>query len=464
MVVLFQKSVYPIAVIILGFLCSCHSLPPAEPLAEQEEFDPRILPWQKVSMPTDLLGDWYTEGDLYLSVTEEDFRAEGVLAIFQSISKSDSYYRIIYRIAQKYHAIYLRNLTNEEVQIVHADSTAVDEEGASAVPVSRNWLTLTATNPWIPTMITTDITGNWHIQDGMMEVVIEKEKVVLDGESWEIDSIQTNRHVDRFILKRDENYKSFYFQEVGSYTIEALLVDGKEDIQNRYGNIPGDWYTLYRWWDFIDACRLYPGSRWSYDFYYWKIINEVDNTSSPRDSILQSDSLKGQFELEVTNSTIDEGTGSLTLKATFKIDEEKGIYFHYQVNGDVQIVTDSSWSVSDFTIIEQYEIILENDTLWYNTDEGKVFFASTKVKPNARVIIRAFVYPFDFPEEIFSMGININAGIQFPGIEPSFGADRLASFVQGEGFKYIYYSDCTSIIPLKEISFRCDMKSFTPGS
>jgi len=427
-------------------------------------FDPSKLPWQQVSIPEDLRGEWYTEGDLYLAVTEEDFRAEGVLAIFQSISKSDSYYRIIYRIAQKYHAIYLRNLTNEEVQIVHADSTAVDEEGASAVSVSRNWLTLTATNPWIPTVITTEISGNWHIQDGMMELVIEREKVLLDGESWQIDSIQTNRHVDRFILKRDENYKSLYFQEVGSYTMEALLVDGKKDIQDRYGRVPGDWKTLSRWWDFIDACSLYPGSRWSYDFYYWKIINELDNTSLPRDSILQSDSLKGQFELEVTNSTIQGETGSLTLQATFQIAEEKGIYYHAKVNGEVQILSDSSWSRSDITTSKQYEIVLENDTLWYNTDEGKVFFASTKVKPNARVIIRAFVYPFDFPKEIFSMGININVGIQFPGIKPSFGADRLAYFVQGEGFKYIYYSDCTSLIPLKAISFRCDLKYFTPGS
>jgi len=427
-------------------------------------FDPSKLLWENVSMPLGLLGDWYREGDLYFSGTEDDFRVEGTLAIFQSISKSDSYYRIIYRIAQQYNAIYLRDLTKEEVQIVHTDSTAVDEEGASALPVVRTWLTLTATNPWIPTMITSDITGNWHIHDGMMEVVVEKEKVVLDGESWEIDSIQTNSHVDRFILKRDYNYKSFYFQEVGPYFMEAFLVDGKEDIQDKYGNVHGDWKTLSRWWDFIDACRLSQGSRWSYDFYYWKFINEVNNTSLPRDSILQSDSLKGQFELEVTNSTIQGGTGSLTLKATFKINEEKGLYFHAQVNGDIQIVTDSSWLVSDITIIEQYEIILENDTLWYETEEGKVFFASTKVKPNARIIIRAFVYPFDFPKEIFSMGININVGIQFPGIKPSFGADRTAYFVQGEGFKYIYYSDCTSIIPLKEISFRCDLISFTPGS
>jgi len=460
----FQKNIYPMVFLLLVFFSGCHSLPPSKPPDEDTSFNPSKLPWQQVSIPSDLRGDWYTEGELYLSVTDDDFRVAGILATFQSISKSDSYYRIIYRIAQQYHAIYLRELMKEEIQIVHTDSAAVDGEGASALPVGKTWFTLTSTNPWIPTMLTTDILGNWHIRDGMMEVVLEVEKVVLDGESWEIDSIQTNSHVDRFILKKDENYKSFYFREVGSYSMEALLVDGKEDIQDRHGRVPGNWKTLSRWWGFIDACRLYPGSRWSYDFDYWKIINEVDNTSLPRDSILQSDSLNGQFELEVTNSTMQGETGSLTLEATFKINEEKGVYYHAKVNVDLQILSDSSWSKSDITVTKQYEFVLENDTLWYNTDEGKVFFASTKIKPNARVDIRAFVYPFDFSKEVFSMGINIiTVGIQFPGIEPSFGVNRLASFMQGEGFKYIYYSDCTSLIPLNEISFRCDLTSFTPG-
>jgi len=77
----FQKIIYLIAVIIPGFLCSCHSLPPSEPLDTEGYFDPSKLPWQQVSIPEDLRGEWYTEGDLYLAVTEEDFRAEGVLAM-----------------------------------------------------------------------------------------------------------------------------------------------------------------------------------------------------------------------------------------------------------------------------------------------------------------------------------------------------------------------------------------------
>jgi len=457
-------------------------------------------------MPSDLLGDWYREGDPYFSVTEDDFRVKGTLAIFQSISKSDSYYRIIYRISQQYHAIYLRDLTKEEVQIVHTDSTAVDEEGASAMPVSGLWLTLSSTNPWIAASMPGVMPGNWHIHDGKMEMVINRDTVVLDREVWEIDSVQTNRTVDRLILRSGEIYKSLYFSEVGEYDMGALLVDGKEDIQDRYGNVPGEWNTLYRWWDFIEKARLYPGSRWSYYYSYQEYYIQVYNISMSIDSIVQTNSLKGQFELEVTSSTIHEGTGSLTLQAAFQIDGGDGRYFHVQKDGTSEVLTDSSWTNPGHLKTEQYEIILENDTLWYKTEEGNVYFASTKLQlyvswnqPGSLVNLRAFVYPFTFPREGFPEGRDIIGKIMIPhedaprpqGYGDVPGAMIISSgertyvrglyknnyvyFLLGEGFQSVqsfhgdydqrhWYGGPQYLNPyVKETSFSCKLVSFTPA-
>jgi len=309
------------------------------------------------------------------------------------------------------------------------------------------------------------------------------------------------KEIGEVILKSGNRYKSLYFGEVGEYTMDVLLVDGKADIQDRYGRIPGDWKTLNKWWDFIEKCRLYQGSRWNYSYCYWKYINEVDNTSSPRDSILQSDSLKGQFELEITSSTMQGATGSLTLQATFQIAEEKSRYFHAQINGDIQILSDSSWSKAGVTEIEQYEIVLENDTLWYRTEEGVVFFASAKIESFAAINLRAFVYPFEFPREGFPEGRDILGEILFhdeiiPSRPKVYGdtpsaiihhsddsitylagsyINNYLCLLSGGGFRDMnyFFGDYDQLYwngrewyldpYVKETSFSCKLLSFTPG-
>jgi len=481
----FRKYSYPFVVVLLVFLFSCHSLPPSEPLPPEEKgFDPRELSWQQVSMPGDLLGDWYIEGKLDLTVGEDTLRVRGTWSLIQSTEKSDLYYRIIYKIGSQYRAMYLRNITETGVQIAYTDSMAVSEEGASARPVAGAWITLTSTNPWIAASMPGEMPGNWHIHDGKMEMEIDRERVVLDGESWEIDSVETNRTVERLILRNGERYKSLYFREVGSYTMGAFLTDGKEDIQDRYGKVHGDWQTLYRWWDFIEKCRLYPGSRWVYDYSYSEYYTKVYNTTTPIDSIVQTNSLKGQFEIEVTSSTIQEGTGGLILQAAFLIDEEKGRYYHARKDGKTEVLTDSSWVNPGILKTEQYEIVLENDTLWYETEAGKVFFASAKIESGAAINLRAFVYPFEFPREGFPEGRDIIVNIQFSPVSrpqsstaltSGWNIKKRAQFVFSKGLQDIYYLHYAYerrywrgseqyLNPYeKDTSFDCKLFSFTPG-
>ena len=493
-------SIYPITLLLLVLFYGCHSLPPSEPLAEEKGFDPRILPWEKVSLPQNLLGDWYGEGKIDLTVGEDTLLVRGVWTLIQSAAKSDSYYRIIYKIGGQYHTIYFRDLTKEEVKMVCADGNAADEEGASALPVVSSWSTLTSTNPWIPTGMPGEMPGNWHIHDGKLEMVIDREGVILDGELWEIDSVQTNRTVDRLILRSGEIYKSFYFQEVERYTMEALLVDGKEDIQDRYGKVYGEWSTLYRWWDFIEKCSLYPGSRWVYDYSYSESYIKVYNTSSPIDSIIQTNSFKGQFELEVTSTTIQDGTGSLTLQTAFLIYGGEGSYRHFQKDSVIRKLTDSSWVNPGILKTEQYEIVLENDTLWYEAEEGKVLFASAKIESHAAINLRAFVYPFEFPREGFPEGRDIFVDILFhdesiPSSLQGYGYELHASIISSGKRTYVFglymnnyvcllfgggfsdmnyfhgdynqrywYGGPQYLDPyVKETSFSCKLVSFSPG-
>ena len=499
----FKKKIYPIALFWVVFFSGCHSLPPSTPEGPEEQyFEPGVGLWEETSIPSNLLGDWYRGGKLELTVAEDTLRVSGVWSLIQSVEKSGSFYRIIHFIGAQYYATYFLDLTEESVEVVETRGYAEDEAGAAALSEIERKHTLTSTNPWIPAGMPVDLQGNWHIHDGNIEMVIERETVILDGENWEIDSVQTNRTVDRLILKSGMKYKSLYFGGVGKYEMGVLLVDGREDIQDRYGKVHGDWVGLYRWWDFIEKCRLYPGSRWVYEYSYQENYTQVSNTTTPIDSIVQTNSLTGQFELEVTSSTIQEGTGSLILHAAFQIDGGEGRYYHVRKNGETEVLTDSSWVNPGVLKTGQYEIVLENDTLWYATAEGRVFFASSKIESGAEINLRAFVFPFEFPREGFPEGRDIFGKILFhdesiPSRPQAYGnvpasiighSDGSTTYVtgwyrknyvyllSGGGFSNVnyfhgdydqryWYRDPQYLDPYKnETSFSCKLLSFTPGS
>ena len=63
MIVSPQRSLYSIALVFLVFSFGCHSLPPYEPLSQGKDFNPGLRYWEEVSLPADLLGDWYDEND-----------------------------------------------------------------------------------------------------------------------------------------------------------------------------------------------------------------------------------------------------------------------------------------------------------------------------------------------------------------------------------------------------------------
>jgi len=415
-----EFCVFRLAIFSVLITFSCHSLPPSQPIESDESVDLRRLSWQQAAIPTELFGDWYTEGELDLTVKLDTLYVHRIRTLIRSIEKADNYYRIIYAVENIYRAAYFRNLTEIGLQAAYTDSSAGDIQGAAECPVTSRWYTLTSTIPWIPAILPGNLPGNWHIHDGNMEIAIAGTNAVVDGASWTIDSVQTNRHVGRLLLKAGNGYKSLYYNEVGDYDMEVLLVDGKKDMQDRMGNIQGDWTKVYRWWDFIEKGNFYPGARWSYQYFYKQYIDQVFDTSSPRDSIARIESLEGRFDLEVLSNTISGETGSLMLKATFQIDTDGGKYYHAKKDGTTQVQTDSSWSNPGSVKTVQHEIVLENDTLWFKTSEGKIFFASKKLRSRVNVNYLLFLHPIDFPKEGFPAGRLILGEILFPYEEKPF--------------------------------------------
>ena len=502
MIVSPQRSLYSIALVFLVFSFGCHSLPPYEPLSQGKDFNPGLRYWEEVSLPADLLGDWYDENQLQLSVTEDTLYVRQYNRLIQSIVKSDQYYRIIYMGGTQYNTVYFRNLTEDGLQIAYTDSTAGDEQTAAELPVVQVWYTLTTAMRWTSVEMPEELLGNWHIHDGNMEISIAGDSVVLDGEIWEIEAAQTSHKSRRIILKKSGEYKSLCFKELNAYTLEVLLKDGKENILDRYGNVYGEWQTLFRWWDFIEHHLFYQGSVWTYHCFLTEDNIQVYNTSSPIDSIAQTNRIVGQVEIEITGSTISEGAGSLALQLTFRIDSEEGRYYHALKDSDIQVVTDSSWINTDLLRTWQYEIYLENDTLWFQTERGRVLFSSRKVQPDALVNLRYFVSLLGFSGEIFPEGGDIFTGIKFvpedqlsppqtEHLSPSVWTgsiqgetvitwgvvlEKNADFAPGKGFHHIRYQyrDCDRrywfvsqqyLNPyVKEEYLYCWLLSFEPGS
>ena len=243
---------------------------------------------------------------------------------------------------------------------------------------------------------------------------------MLDWISWNIEAVETNRTVDRLVLKNGDNRNWLYYKNIGAYQADVLLLNNPEDPQDRFGNIPGAWITLYRWWDLIQVLHLNAGSRLNFNFSRNDYFRQEHKATLPAVDSLYENNLAGRLELEVTSSTITCCSGSLTLRATFQIDLLNERLYYILKDSLTTVLKDSSWSNTAHDLTENHEITLENDSLWLITGQGKVFFACRKLRPakvyqlkDVLINLRPFLYPFSFQSDIFPNGLDIKAIVRF---------------------------------------------------
>ncbi|MBW7995718.1 MAG: hypothetical protein FVQ81_03915 [Candidatus Glassbacteria bacterium] len=374
----------------------------------------------------------------------------GIRADFHSIARAENFFRLIYKLGGAFRAAYFNNLTDTSVQVAYTDSSSSDAQAVETSPVSGSWRTLTSTNPWIPaSAISSRLFGNWHVADGNLELEITLNNVEIDGDVWLLDSVQTNRTANRLLLRSGMNYKILYYQKLQQYAMDVILVDGKVDLQDRFGRLEGEFETVAKWLDIFDSGGFKPGARWDYDFSYDQIY-EVDSTTAlPRVTVDSTLRFSGRMEVEVTASSIAAGSGSLSLTVTFTTTEERGRYLHTLYTDPIQVLTDTTWADSSLNRVEsnQYEIVLESDTLWYDTPGGRAFFASTKVSPG--VSIHAELFMFIVPpwtesieRDDYLASVKFSEIIRYvysDALSSSHGGDTMLKFTPSVGFDVIYY-------------------------
>ena len=479
----FRFISYLLLIFMTAIFCNCNSLPSeTETPVTDQTFNPVSLAWEEISLPAKLVGNWYADGKLELFINGDTVYTQNGRSTFYSTAKSGSYIMLIHNIEYMYRVTYINNLSDSTLEITYSDSSTSNPAEVVNLPLRGGWKTLTSTNPWISTQMPGGLTGNWHVQDGVLELAIDNDKVEIDGTAWNIDSVQTNKTAERLLLSSGSNYKTFYYQEVGSRWMSVRIVDGKLDLQDRYGRVQGNFTGVFKWWDIFESGGLKQGAKWVYDFSYEQ-IHEVDSTStSPKVSIDSTLNSSGKLEVEVTNSTIADGSGTLSLLVTFTTNVEQGRYLHTLSTLPVQVLTDTAWADSSLNriISNQYDLTLEDDTLWYDLPGGKQFFASSKISLSVSVNAEMFLYPLipAWPEPIDwddrSGAVTIFEDIvreDFNYRSGSFyvyGGGTRIRFAPGMGFDVILYDfpDIATGLPtpheIRNI-LECRLESFSPG-
>jgi len=386
------------------------------PDGEDDSFGlkPSHLAWHQSSIPENMIGDWYRNGNIELSVFEDSFQVKSISAQLVSVETSDPYVRIIYKIAEYYKSLYIQETNPDTLKIAYVDTFATSRTDAARLPVREVWYIVTSTNPWLSISMPQELNGNWHLHDGNSEINISPESFILDKESWSIEASQTNGRIYRLVINKGTSYKMLYYMVVAEYTMSACLVDGLVDLQDRHGGLAVEWETYNRWWDLLEKAGFEQDTRWSYDYNLKALSNEVINTHSPVDSFIRDETLTGRLELEVVSNSISGGEGVLTLQSTFQIDQEAGRYLHIKGDGETrQVVDDSSWVANGLTHSENFDIMLENDTLWFDTDKGKVMFASARLERHSLINLRPFAYPGIFNADDFPYDRDIFGVVTF---------------------------------------------------
>ncbi|MFH1069542.1 MAG: hypothetical protein V1794_07950, partial [Candidatus Glassbacteria bacterium] len=253
------------------FVLACQSVPTdsnsrLDQINTTADFYPTTLAWSQSRVSEELSGNWYKDGNLEIAIYEDSVRVKNSTFNLEVFETAQPYARIIYREGEYYKSLYIKTVMSDSMLVAYVDSAASSLTLARVLPVQNLWYVVTATNPWLPFDIPAALQGNWHIYDGHSEISISSDSLTLDGESWSIEKGQTNRHIFRLILHRGPEYKTLYFDELEEYKMEARLVDGTPDLQDKFGNLSGNWQKYYRWWNFLETTDFNAGARRSYAF------------------------------------------------------------------------------------------------------------------------------------------------------------------------------------------------------
>lgn len=430
-------------------LTNCNTLPPVSPIDNtQELFDPRYMPWQPAAETSQLSGRWYKDGEPFLELSPDSLFVVSTTASTWQLDFADSYYRLTYRTGSLYHALYLSRISPDSLKFLFSDIPASDPVHLDSIPASGEWQVLTNRLFWQSKPLPDNLLGTWHLSDGVFELEITREQVILDGTAWLLNDVQTHRDDDRFVLGREDSTIVLYYRYASPLIVKIKPLGTTESDRDHYGKLPEKWIILKKWYDFLELVKWQDGATYEYDYnfdsYSVRIINiqtpDMTEAVFPRDSVAEILSMSGKMQLTISGDIESSADGELNVNVTFDIPNSKEIYFRERIYTTVwgksslfdiyRSQEDSSETIDNFSwtnvgIVAQrdYSVFMENDTLWIDSPDGKAYLAPRKVDLTSKIGLDIFIFPFDppmydFPETSAMTGIlNLPAEPEPPQIE-----------------------------------------------
>lgn len=388
-------------------LSSCDKF---NPLAPDSESKQEALQWQSTELPRTLVGEWYYLDKINITIVEDTVKAKhkyfnANYHILDVEKKEDQHYRLILEMVERnstYTCLNILFLSETELEIAFSKEYAMLEENVRNQPPDKSYVV--AKNPtWISQQFPDELIGNWQLQQGDLDVEIEKSEVFIYGKSWSIEAVETNRTIDRLVLKNGQNIKSLYFSELGSDQMQAVIKDGRVVSSEEYKKLLGELRTFTMWWDLFDYLILKQGSRWRYGYEY----NSSHRHYYDYETVEISRSLIGLFELDITRIETVHLATNYRIKALYQIDKEEYRYHKVMYLTDEPEVTDTSYTKENFEINEEFNLVMDNDTLWYETEEGKEYFINVRLEKSSLVNLKLFGIPVTCTLNIGTQGPNL---------------------------------------------------------
>jgi len=374
-------------------LSSCDKF---NPLASDSESNQEPLPWQSTDLPQTVIGEWYYLDKINITLVEDTVKAkhkyfDANYHILDVEKKEDQHYRLILEMVERnstFAYLDILFLSETELEITFSKDYAMLEENVRNQPPDKSYVV--AKNPtWISQQFPDELIGNWQLQQGDMDIEIGENDVFLHGQSWSIETVETNQTIDRLVLKNGQNIKSLYFSELGSDQMQAVIKNGRVVSSEEYQKLLGELRTFTRWWDLFDYLILKQGSSWRYGYEY----NSSHRHYYDYETVEISRSLVGLFELDLTGIETVHLATNYRIKALYQIDKEEYRYHKVMYLTDEPEVTDTSYTRENFEITEEFNLVLDNDTLWYETEQGKQYFINVRLEKSNPVNLKLFGIP-----------------------------------------------------------------------
>lgn len=382
-------------------LSSCDKF---NPLAPDSESNQEPLPWQSAELPQTVIGEWYYLDKINITIVEDTVKAkhkyfDANYHILDVEKKEDQHYRLILEMVERnstYAYLDILFLSETELEIAFSKEYAMREEYVRNEPPDKSYVV--AKNPtWITLRFPDELIGNWQLQQGDLDVEIEKSEVFIYGKSWSIEAVETNKTIERLVLKNGQNIKSLYFSQLVSDQMQAVIKDGRVVSFEEYQKLLGELRTYTRWWNLFDYLILEQGSLWRYGYEYNYSTNYMLDDGVFYRHGEENCKRNGTFEFEIVQNEMLQSSRKYQILASYNIEKEEYKYYFYEDYRDIadreRTVIDTSYTKENFEIFEEFSLVLDNDTLWYETEQGKEYFINVRLEKSNPVNLKLFGIP-----------------------------------------------------------------------